>query len=159
MRGVDHQQIDAHLGERTGLGSDIAVDADRRRDPQSATGVDGRGVDPGPDRPGAGQHAGKGAVRLGHHSHVDRGMFEQVKDGARIGAHRCGDEIGDGDVPHPGEAVHSDAVGLGDQTDGPALGDHHRRAVGTLVDQRGRVGHRVVGRPASPGCRRPGPGS
>ena len=107
-------------------------------------GVDGRGVDPRPDRPGAGQHACQGAVRPGHHRHVDRGMFEQVKDLARVGAHGCGDEIGDGDVTHPGEAVHSDAVRLGDQADGPALEDDHCGAVRTLVDQRGRVGHRVV---------------
>ena len=108
MRGVDDEQVDAGLGQRAGLGSDVAVDADRRRDPQPAAGVDGGGVDAGPDRPGAGQHAGQAAVRLGHHRHVDRGVFEQVEDLAGVGAHRCGDEIGDGDVANPGEAVHAD---------------------------------------------------
>ena len=46
VRGVDHQQVDTDLGQGTGLRSDVAVDADRRRDPQPATGVDGGGVDP-----------------------------------------------------------------------------------------------------------------
>ena len=145
VRGVDNEQVDARLGQRTGLGADVAVDADRRRDPQPAAGIDGGGVDPGPDRAGTGQHAGQDAVRVGHHRHVDRGMFEQVKDLSRVGAHGGGDEIGDRDVAHPGETVHAEAVGLGDQTDRPALENHHRGAVRTFVDQRGRVGHRIVG--------------
>ena len=84
---------------------------------QPAARVDGGRVDAGADRAGAGQHAGQRAVGFGHHRHVDRRVFEQVEDLARIGADRRGDEVGDRDVAHPGEAVHADAVGLGDQAD------------------------------------------
>ena len=73
-------------------------------------------------------------------------VFEQIEDLARVGAHRSGDEVGDRDVAHPGEPVHADAGRLGDQTDRPALEDDHRDAVRPLVDQRDRVGHRIVGR-------------
>ena len=86
VRGVDHQQVDAGLGQSAGLGADVAVDADRSRDAQPALVVDGRRVDAGPDRPGAGEHTGQGAVRFGHHRDVDRRVFEQVEHLARVGA-------------------------------------------------------------------------
>ena len=94
VRGVDHQQVDAGLGERAGLGADVAVDADGGGDAQPALVVDGGGVDAGPDRAGAGQHACQRAVGVGQHRHVDRRVFEQVEHLARVGARGRGDEIG-----------------------------------------------------------------
>ena len=145
MRGVDDEHVDTGVGERACLGGDVAVDAHRGRDPQPAASVDGGAVDPCPYRAGAGQHAGEAAVRVGHHRHVDGSVFEQVENLARVSAHGCGDEVGDRHVPHPGEAVHPEAVGLGDQPDRPALREHHGRAVRALVDERRRIGHRIVG--------------
>ena len=146
VRGVDHQQVDAGLGERAGLGADVAVDADGGGDAQPALVVDGGCVDAGPDRPGAGQHAGQGAVRVGQHRHVDRRVFEQVEHLAWVGARGRGDEIGYRDVADPGEPVDADAAGLGDQPDRAALEHHDGGAVCALVDQRRRVRHRIVGR-------------
>ncbi len=145
VRGVDHQQVHAGLGERAGLGADIAVDAERGGDAQPALVVDGGGVDAGPDRPGAGQHAGQRAVRPGHHRDVHRRVLEQVEHRARVGARGGGDEIGHRDVADPGEPVDADAVGLGDQPDGAALEHHDRGAVCPLVDQGGGVRNRIVG--------------
>ena len=68
-------------------------------------GVDGRCVDAGADRPGAGQHAGQRAVGAGQHREVDGGVLEQIEDFSRFGAHRGVDEVGDRDVAHPREAV------------------------------------------------------
>ena len=80
------------------------------------------------------------------HRDVDRIVLEQVEHLARIGADRCGDEVGHRDVADPGEAVHAGAGGFGDQADRPAVDHDHRGAVRALVDQRHGVGHRVVGR-------------
>jgi hypothetical protein len=143
---VDGDQVDAGLDQPARLGADFAVDPDRGGDAQPALRVDRGGVDAGPDRAGAGQHAGQLTGRIGQHRHIDRGVFEQVEDLVRVGAGRCGDEIVDGDVADPGEPVHPGAGGLGDDPDRAALEHHHGGAVRALVDQRERIGHRVVRR-------------
>ena len=143
--GVDHQQVDARLGEAARLRPDVTVDPHRRGDPQPAVVVNGGRVDARPDRSGTGEHPGQRAVGLGQHRHVDRRVFEQVEHLPWIGACRCGDEVGHGDVADPGEPVHSHTPGLGDQADRPSLEEHHSGAVGALVNQRRRIGHRVVG--------------
>ena len=45
VRGVDHEDVDAHRGKRRGAPDRIGVDPDGHRDQQPAIGVDGRAVD------------------------------------------------------------------------------------------------------------------
>ena len=50
VRGVDDQDVHTGFGQRPRLGGDVTVDADGRRDPEPALGVDGvivLRVDPG----------------------------------------------------------------------------------------------------------------
>ena len=95
VRGIDDEHVDTGLDQGAGLGAHVAADADGRADAQPPAGVGGRGVEPGANRSGAGQHARQRAVRVGHHRDLDRGVLEQVEDLARLGAHRGGDEVGD----------------------------------------------------------------
>ena len=143
--GIDDQHVDPRLGQRTGLGRHIAVDADGSGDPQPTGAVHCGGVDARPHRARPGEHPAQRAVRRGEHRHCDRGRLEQLEYGPRVGAQRCGDEVTHGDVPDPGEPVHSRGRSLGDQADGPVLVDDDRRAVCPLVDERDSVGHRVLG--------------
>ncbi len=96
--GVDHEHVDAGLGEGGGLRRDVSVDADRRGDPQPAGRVDSGRVDACADGAGSGQDAGQRAVGFDEHRHIDRGVFEQVVHLARVGAHGGGDQLGGCDV-------------------------------------------------------------
>ena len=146
--GVHDQQVDPGLRQRLRLGGHAAVDAQRGRDPQPPVVVDRGGVDAGTHRPGPGQHTAECAVRGGQNGDVDRRLLEQFEDLAGFGVQWCGDEFGQCDVAYPGEAVNADGGRLRDQADRASARetpvDDHRRAMGTLVDQRNGVGHRVL---------------
>ena len=145
VRGVHHQDVDSGLGQSGGFGGHIAVDTDRRRDPEPPRPVDRRSVDTGSHRTGPGQHTAQRPVGHGQHRDRDRGVFEKVEHLARVGAQWRGDEIGHRDIAHPGETVDADGRRLGHQPDRTAAVDDDRHAMGTLMNQCDGVRDRILG--------------
>ena len=145
MSGIDDQDVDTGLGQRPGLGRDIAVDAECRGDAKPALGVDRGGVDPRPHGSGPSQHTAEASVRSGEYRHRDRRLLEQFENPSRVAAQRRGHEVTHRDIAHSGKTVDSDRRRFGHQADRAPAVDHDRSAVGAFVNQCYGVGDRVVG--------------
>jgi hypothetical protein len=139
-------KVGTRLGQRASLRRHVAVDAHRRRDPQPALRVHCGRVDARTNRARTGQHAGQASVGVGHHRHANGVVLQQVEHLAWIGPDRRRDEVENGHVPYPREAIHPRAGLLGDHPDRAVLEDDHGRAVCALVDQCHRIRDRVVWR-------------
>ena len=84
--GVDDEAVDAGVEQRGRAVGDVAVDADRRGDPQAAVGVDRRGVERRAQRAEPGQHADELAGLRDRDGQRRLGALDGVVDLARVGA-------------------------------------------------------------------------
>ena len=144
MRGVDDEHVGAGVEQVLGLGRDVAVDADGRRDPQPAGVVDGGGVQVRPQRARPGEDADQPAV-VGHdRGEPAAGVRQGVEGRLDVDAVLQRHHVADHDVVDLGEPVDPGEVGLGDDADRAVADGDDGGAVGPLVQQHERLadGHR-----------------
>ena len=76
---VDHQDVDVGGQQRFRPAGHVAADTDRRRHPQAVLPVDGRPVEAGPQRTGAGQQADEAAGVVDHRGDPVASLVEPVE--------------------------------------------------------------------------------
>ena len=143
--GVDDQAVDAGRQQTPGLLGDVAVDADRGRDPQPAVLVEGGAVDRRAQRADPGEDPDQCPVVVhGRGQAVPRGG-EHVEGLAWLHRVLERDHVGGHHVRDLGEPVDPEAVGLGDHPDRPAVLEHDGGPMRALGQQGQGVTDRVLG--------------
>ena len=144
--GVDDQQVDAGLGECAGLGAHVAVDPDRGGDAQPARARRRPGCrcPPGSRRCGSARRpeCRRASVSTATPTGACSSRSNTLRGSVPTGAVT---KSVDRDVADPGEPVDARRTAASvTRPTGRSSNDHHRGTVRALVDQRGRVGDRVV---------------
>ena len=135
MGGVDHEHIDTGLDEHGGLRRHIAVDTDRRCDPESTRGVDGGCVQRGTQGTGAGEHTDEIAAGVDDGGDTTTTFVQRGERCLGIDGVGEGEQIGGHHLIDGGVAVDPAEIGVGDDPDGTIPLDHDDRVVGALGDE------------------------